>query len=128
MIYVTGSNGLIGRYLSNKIDIVPITFRGIEPQVQFDSESVLIHLSSSISTRDDLSSIETSFRDDVSIPLKIFRQYLNSNPNGKIIFFCKKVIPYVRTSYHTVRHTRYTVCGHICMICGHILCIIIINK
>lgn len=86
MIYVTGSNGLIGRYLSNKIDIVPITFRGIEPQVQFDSESVLIHLSSSISTRDDLSSIETSFRDDVSIPLKIFRQYLNSNPNGKIIF------------------------------------------
>lgn len=86
MIYVTGPNGLIGKSLSEKIDIFPISFREEEPKIIFESNSILIHLSSSINTRNTISSFEDSFRDDICIPLKIFKNYLDKNPKGKIIF------------------------------------------
>jgi UDP-glucose 4-epimerase len=86
MIYVTGSNSLVGGCLSNKIKIKPITFRDNIPNVEFSSNSTLIHLSSSITTRNTLDDIEKSFYSDVFIPLQIFEDYLKNNPHGKIIF------------------------------------------
>lgn len=86
MIYVTGSNGLIGKCLSNKTKIEPITFRNDVPDVKFSSNSTLVHLSSSTTPRNTIDDIEQSFYNDVFVPLQIFEKYLESNPCGKIIF------------------------------------------
>ncbi len=86
MIYVTGSNGLIGTSLKEKIEIVPISYRDVEPELSFESCSTLIHLATSITSRSSLNEIRESFNSDVLIPLKIFRQFLTVNPYGRIIF------------------------------------------
>jgi nucleoside-diphosphate-sugar epimerase len=86
MIYVTGSSGLIGKCLSNKVKVNPITFRKNVPNVNYYPNSTLIHLSSSITTRNTIDDIEQSFYNDVYTPLKIFEDYLKNNPQGKIIF------------------------------------------
>ena len=87
MIYVTGSNGLIGKELTKKLKrFIPISYRNSEPIIDFESNSILIHLSSSITTRNTIEDFQFSYINDVEIPLKIFKQYLEKNPNGKIIF------------------------------------------
>lgn len=86
MIYVTGSNGLIGTSIKEKIEIIPVTYREVEPEITFEPCSTLIHLATSITSRSSLKEIRESFNSDVLIPLKIFRQFLTANPNGKIIF------------------------------------------
>lgn len=86
MIYVTGSNGTIGRALKEKIQVVPITFREKIPEVIFEPNSTLIHLSTSITTRNSIEYYKESFESDIYIPFELFKKYLNSNPNGKIIF------------------------------------------
>lgn len=86
MIYVTGSSGLIGKCLSSKIKIEPITFRNNVPKVEFSPNSTLVHLSSATTPRNSICDIEQSFYSDVFIPLQIFEKYLQKNPYGKIIF------------------------------------------
>ena len=86
MIYVTGSNGLIGKCLSTKVKVNPITFRNNVPNIKFASNSTLVHLSSSTTPRNTIDDIEQSFYSDVFIPLQIFENYLQTNPHGKIIF------------------------------------------
>lgn len=85
MIYVTGSNGLIGKHLNNKIKIKPISYRNNVPNITFASNSTLVHLSSSTTPRNTTDDIEQSFYNDVFIPLQIFESYLKNNIHGKII-------------------------------------------
>ena len=87
MIYISGSNGLIGKKLSKSIvDYIPISYRNEIPEISFLPKSILIHLSSSITPRNSFDDLEKSFQNDVLIPFKIFQEYLKTNPNGKIIF------------------------------------------
>ena len=65
MIYVTGSNGLIGKHLNNKIKIKPISYRNNVPNITFASNSTLVHLSSSTTPRNTTDDIEQSFYNDV---------------------------------------------------------------
>ena len=87
MIYISGSNGLIGKKLSKSIvDYIPISYRNEIPEVSFLPNSTLIHLSSSTTPRNSFDDLENSFRSDVLIPFQIFQEYLKTNLNGKIIF------------------------------------------
>lgn len=87
MIYISGTNGLIGKKLTKNIkDYIQISYRNEEPKIDFLPNSILIHLSSSTTTRNGLGDLEKSFNSDVLIPFKIFQSYLKTNPNGKIIF------------------------------------------
>jgi len=87
MIYVSGSNGLIGKELVKNINnYIPISYRNQVPDVEFLPNSTLVHLSSSITPRNNLTDLEASFQSDVLIPFQIFKNYLKTNPNGKIIF------------------------------------------
>jgi UDP-glucose 4-epimerase len=87
MIYVSGSNGLIGKELvKNFSNYIPISYRNQVPDVEFLPNSTLVHLSSSITPRNNLTDLEASFQSDVLIPFQIFKNYLKTNPNGKIIF------------------------------------------
>jgi UDP-glucose 4-epimerase len=87
MIYVSGSNGLIGKELVKNIsNYIPISYRNQVPDIEFVPNSTLIHLSSSITPRNNLTDLETSLQNDVLIPLQIFQNYLKINPNGKIVF------------------------------------------
>ena len=54
MIYITGSNGLIGRSLKkNLLKFIPISYRDNLDGIEFDShkDATLIHLASSSNTR-----------------------------------------------------------------------------
>lgn len=87
MIYISGSNGLIGKELSKNIDsYIPISYRDKDPEIDFLPDSILIHLSSSTTPRNNLEDLEKSLQSDVLIPFKLFERYLKTNPNGKIIF------------------------------------------
>ena len=49
MIYISGSNGLIGTELTKNIqNYIPISYRNQYPEINFLPNSTLIHLSSSI--------------------------------------------------------------------------------
>ena len=87
MIYVSGSNGLIGKELVKNIDeYISISYRDEVPEIDFLPNSILVHLSSSTTPRNSLEDLEKSFQSDVLIPIKIFQKYLKTNSNGKIIF------------------------------------------
>jgi len=87
MIYVSGSNGLIGKELVKHIDeYISISYRDEVPEIDFLPNSVLVHLSSSTTPRNGFEDLEKSFQSDVLIPIKIFQKYLKTNSNGKIIF------------------------------------------
>lgn len=87
MIYISGSNGLIGKELSKNIDdYIPISYRDEDPEINFLPDSIFIHLSSSTTPRNNLEDLEKSLQSDVLIPLKLFQKYLKTNPNGRIIF------------------------------------------
>lgn len=87
MIYVSGSNGLIGKELIKNItNYIPISYRDVDPEINFLPNSILIHLASSITTRNNFEDLEKSLNSDVLIPLRLFEKYLKTNPNGKIIF------------------------------------------
>ena len=93
MIYVSGSNGLIGKELVKNIDnYIPISYRDKVPEIDFLPRSILVHLSSSTTPRNSFEDLEKSFQSDVLIPFKIFQNYLKTNPNGKIIFLKKILI------------------------------------
>lgn len=85
MIYLTGSNGLVGSrfvYLCNK-NITKISYRDKVPNL-FDKheQSCLVHLGWSSTTRTK----DSSAKKDVVNSKKLFSYYLEKNPNGKIIF------------------------------------------
>mgnify|MGYP006275171033 CR=1 FL=1 len=89
MIYVTGSNGLIGkRFLELfKGQTTTISYRD-EPQDVFSSheKSCLIHFAWSSTTRNTYDEFEKYVKNDVVNSKKIFDFYSKKNPNGKIIF------------------------------------------
>jgi nucleoside-diphosphate-sugar epimerase len=89
MIYITGSNGLIGkRFLELfKGPATRVSYRN-EPQDVFDSheKSCLIHLAWSSTTRNTYDEFEKFIKNDVINSKKIFDFYSKKNPNGKIIF------------------------------------------
>lgn len=87
MIYISGSNGLIGRELCKDIaEWIPISYRDEVPKIDFLPNSTLIHLSSSTTPRDTLEELHRSFQSDVLIPFQLFEEFLKKNPNGRIIF------------------------------------------
>jgi len=87
MIYISGSNGLIGTELIKNIqNYIPISYRNQYPEINFLPNSTLIHLSSSTTPRNSFDELESSFSSDVSIPFKLFQNYLKVNSNGRIIF------------------------------------------
>lgn len=85
MIYLTGSNGLVGRRLISSCgrNITRISYRDEVPDV-FESheESCLIHLGWSSTTRTK----DASANKDVTNSKILFDLYLKKNPNGRIIF------------------------------------------
>jgi nucleoside-diphosphate-sugar epimerase len=89
MIYVTGSNGLIGkRFLElYKGPITTISYRD-DPQDIFKShkKSCLIHFAWSSSIKNSYYEFEKFIKYDVINSKKIFDFYSKKNPNGKIIF------------------------------------------
>ena len=86
MIYVSGSNGMIGRRFRDlyKKDVIPVSYRD-EVIDLFNShkKSCLIHLAWSSTTRD---TDGLKAKNDIFNSQKLFDYYLNKNPNGKIIF------------------------------------------
>jgi len=87
MIYISGSNGLIGTELTKNIqNYIPISYRNQYPEINFLSNSTLIHLSSSTTPRNSFGELQSSFNSDVLIPFELFQNYLKVNPNGRIIF------------------------------------------
>ena len=56
MIYISGSNGLIGTELTKNIqNYIPISYRNQYPEINFLPNSTLIHLSSSTTPRNSFS-------------------------------------------------------------------------
>ena len=88
MIYITGSNGLIGtrfKTLCCGVGYQTISYRDVVPENLFETheKSCLIHLGWSSTTRTkDVDQVEK----DVVNSQKLFNYYLDKNPNGKIIF------------------------------------------
>jgi nucleoside-diphosphate-sugar epimerase len=89
MIYVTGSNGLIGKRFLELFDgpITKVSYRD-NPQDVFESHknSCLIHFAWSSNTRNTYEEFEKFVKSDVINSKKIFDFYSKKNPNGKIIF------------------------------------------
>jgi nucleoside-diphosphate-sugar epimerase len=88
MIYVTGSNGLIGRSLKkNLIKFTSISYRDNLDEIEFDvhEDATLIHLASSSNTRYTIDSSVELYMRDVNLSLELFKKFLNKNPNGRII-------------------------------------------
>ena len=88
MIYLTGSNGMIGtkfKQFSMGMGYKTISYRDDVPENLFETheKSCLIHLGWSSTTRTkDVDQVEK----DVVNSQKLFNYYLDKNPNGKIIF------------------------------------------
>ena len=84
MIYLTGSNGLVGSRLSmslGDLKVTKISYRDDVPDVfKSHKESYLIHLGWSSNTRGKEKT------NDVINSKKLFDLYQKKNPNGKIIF------------------------------------------
>jgi len=88
MIYITGSNGLIGRYLKkNLLKFIPISYRDNLDEIEFDGheDATLIHLASSSNTRYTIDSSAELYIKDVNLSLELFKKFLNKNPTGRII-------------------------------------------
>ena len=89
MIYVTGTNGLIGsRFLElYEGEVTPVSYRDEVTDV-FDSHenSCLIHLAWSSTTRNTYDEFEKVIKNDVTNSKTLFDYYVKKNPNGKIIF------------------------------------------
>lgn len=88
MIYITGSNGLIGRSLKkNLTEFIPISYRDNVDGVEFGvhDDATLIHLASSSNTRYNIDSSVELYMRDVNLSLELFKKFLNKNPNGRII-------------------------------------------
>lgn len=89
MIYLTGSNGLIGKRFLELFEgpVTRVSYRD-EPQDVFDSHenSCLVHLAWSSTTRNTYDEFEKFIKNDVINSKKIFDFYSKKNPNGKIIF------------------------------------------
>lgn len=89
MIYLTGSNGLIGKRFLELYEepVTRVSYRD-EPQDVFDlhENSCLIHLAWSSTTRNTYDEFEKFIKNDVINSKKIFDFYSKKNPNGKIIF------------------------------------------
>jgi len=89
MIYLTGSNGLVGsrflEFFNEKV--ITISYRDDVVDVfETHESSCLIHLAWSSTTRDTYDEFERVFRKDVTNSKILFDYYLAKNPNGKIIF------------------------------------------
>ena len=84
MIYLTGSNGLVGSRLSmcfGDLKFTKISYRDTVPDVfKSHDSSCLIHLGWSSNTR-----LKEKTK-DVDNSKKLFELYQKKNPNGKIIF------------------------------------------
>lgn len=89
MIYLTGSNGLIGKRFLELFDgpVTRVSYRD-EPQDVFDThdKSCLVHLAWSSTTRNTYDEFEKYVKNDVINSKKVFDFYSKKNPNGKIIF------------------------------------------
>jgi nucleoside-diphosphate-sugar epimerase len=88
VIYITGSNGLIGRSLKkNLLKFIPISYRDNLDGIEFDShkDATLIHLASSSNTRYGIDSSADLYVKDVNLSLELFKKFLNKNPTGRII-------------------------------------------
>lgn len=89
MIYLTGSNGLIGKRFLELYEgpVTKISYRD-EPQdvFEFHEKSCLIHLAWSSTTRNTYDEFEKFVKSDVINSKKVFDFYSKKNPNGKIIF------------------------------------------
>ena len=90
MLYITGSNGLVGtRFVETyKGSIKQITYRDEVPDNLFESHesSCLLHFAWSSNTRNTYDEFEKFIKSDVINSKKIFDSYSQKNPNGKIIF------------------------------------------
>lgn len=89
MIYVTGSNGLIGSRFVQLCNhpFKTISYRGeVEDVFESHQNSCLVHFAWSTNTRIGYDEIERAVKNDVVNSKKLFDLYLNKNPNGKIIF------------------------------------------
>jgi nucleoside-diphosphate-sugar epimerase len=89
MIYVTGSNGLIGSRFIELCEkpITRVSYReDVEDVFDHHEQSCLVHFAWSTTTRTTYDEIEKSVKYDVVNSKKLFDLYLNKNPKGKIIF------------------------------------------
>lgn len=90
MLYITGSNGLIGTRFIQMYEgpIKKISYRDEVPDNLFESheKSCLLHLAWSSNTRNTYDEFENFIKSDVINSKKIFDSYSKKNPNGKIIF------------------------------------------
>ena len=88
MIYITGSNGLIGRSLKkNLLKFTSISYRDNLDGIEFNvhEDATLIHLASSSNTRYSIDSSAELYINDVNLSLELFKKFLNKNPTGRII-------------------------------------------
>lgn len=88
MIYITGSNGLIGRHLKKNLSkFIAISYRDNLDEIQFDihEDATLIHLASSSNTRYGIDFSAELYMKDVNLSLQLFKKFLNKNPDGRII-------------------------------------------
>lgn len=88
MIYITGSNGLIGRSLKKNLSkFVSISYRDNLDGIEFDrhEDATLIHLASSSNTRYSIDFSAELYMKDVNLSLELFKKFLNKNPTGRII-------------------------------------------
>jgi nucleoside-diphosphate-sugar epimerase len=88
VIYITGSNGLIGRSLKkNLLRFTPISYRDNLDEIEFNEheDATLIHLASSSNTRYSISFSVELYMKDVNLSLELFKKFLNKNPTGRII-------------------------------------------
>lgn len=88
MIYVTGSNGLIGNHLKNELsNFVPVSYRDSVDDIEFNSheDATLIHLASSSNTRYSIDSSLELYMKDVNLSLELFKKFIKANPSGRII-------------------------------------------
>jgi len=88
MIYISGTSGLIGTTLINKISVyVPISYRDSVERIEFQSipDSTLIHLASCSNTRFKIEDAQSLYQNEVSLSLQLFQKFLNKNPDGRII-------------------------------------------
>lgn len=88
MIYITGSNGLIGRSLKkNLLKFTSISYRDNLDGIEFNAheDATLIHLASSSNTRYSIDFSAELYINDVNLSLELFKKFLNKNPTGRII-------------------------------------------
>ena len=105
MIYLTGSNGMIGtkfKQFSMGMGYKTISYRDDVPENLFETheKSCLLHLGWSSTTRTkDVDQVEK----DVVNSQKLFNYYLDKNPNGKIIFLS------TAGNMHQTKHNSETI-------------------